>query len=392
MYTTKKVKADKTLELDGLAHEAGRVYSKVVSLIRKVKRKKGFWLSKSAVRKYMRLRDNHLHSQTVQAIIDSYFDSLKSYFRVSKSNPDTKPPKRTPYYFKVRWIQNGITFKDGVVRLSNGKGNAPITLKSDALPVYVELYFQRSCYYFSLVYKVHTPPKRETGKAVAIDMGEIHPIVSHDGEQTIIYNGREVRAIRQYLNKFKADIQSKMDRCKQRSNRWYRLKRIKTKILAKLNAQLKDADHKITSRFISDCLKAEADTIVIGKLKGIRDRAKFSKKSNQKVHQWAFARLQSMICYKAELVGLTVKFVSEAYTSQTCPKCGNRKKPTNRNYHCNHCGFEYHRDGVGAINIWNKVSGFIKGRQTSAALGSPVVGAMASPIGVRFHPHLCKSG
>ena len=383
MYTTKKVKADKTLELDELSHQAGRVYSKVVSLIRKVKRKKGFWLSKSAVRKYMRLRDNPLHSQTVQAIIDSYFDSLASYFRVSTSNPDAKPPKRTPYYFKVRWIQNGITFKDGGVRLSNGKGNAPITLKSDALPVYVELYFQRGCYYFSLVYKVHTPPKRETGKAVAIDMGEIHPIVSHDGEQTIIYNGREVRAIRQYLNKVKAHFQSKMDRCKQRSNRWYRLKRIKTEILAKLNAQLKDAEHKITSRFISDCLKAEADTIVIGKLKGIRDRAKFSKRSNQKVHQWAFARLQSMICYKAELVGLTVKFVSEAYTSQTCPKCGNRKKPTNRNYHCNHCGFEYHRDGVGAINIWNKVSGFIL---------SPVVGVMASPIGVRFHPHLCKSG
>ena len=168
-----------------------------------------------------------------------------------------------------------------------------------------------------------------------------------------------------------------MDRCKQRSNRWYRLKRIKTKILAKLNAQLKDADHKITSRFISDCIKAKADTIVIGKLKGIRNRAKFSKKSNQKVHQWAFARLTSMICYKAEMAGLKVKFVSEAYTSQTCPQCGNRKKPTNRNYHCNPCGFEYHRDGVGAINLWNKVSGFIL---------SPVVGVMASPIGVRFTP------
>ena len=69
--------------------------------------------------------------------------------------------------------------------------------------------------------------------------------------------------------------------------------------------------------------------------------------------------------------------------ARCCPKCGNRKKPTNRNYHCNHCGFEYHRDGVGAINIWNKVSGFIL---------NPVVGVMASPIGVRFHPHLCKFG
>ena len=383
MYTTKKMKAKPTPELDALAHEAGRVYSKVVSLIRKIKRKKGFWLSEKSVKKYMRLRGYNLHSQTVQAIIESYFDSLKSYFQVVKSNPDAKPPKRTPKFFKVRWKSSAISLKDGMLKLSNGKGGPPITLQSTVLPVYVEMYFQRGSYYFSLVYKVHTPPKRDTGKAVAIDMGEIHPIVSHDGQHTIIYNGRALRAIKQYINKFKAHIQSKMDRCINRSNRWYRLRRIKQKILAKLNAQLKDAEHKITSRFISDCIKAKADTIVMGKLKGLRKRAKFSKKSNQKVHQWAFARLQSMICYKAELAGLKVKFVSEAYTSQTCPSCGNRKKPTNRNYRCNHCGFAYHRDGVGAINLWNKVSGFIL---------SPVVGVMASPIGVRFNPHLCKHG
>ena len=383
MYTTKKIKVSPTSELDMLASESGRVYSKVVSLIRKVKRKKGFWLSQGAIQKYMRLRGYNLHSQTIQAIIESYFDSLKSYFRGVKSNPEAKPPKRTPHFFKVRWKSSAISLRDGILRLSNGKGNPPITLQSTVEPVYVEMYFQRGSYYFSLVYKVHTPPKHETGKTVAIDIGEIHPIVSHDGEQTIIYNGRALRAIKQYINKFKAYIQSKMDRCIKRSNRWYRLKRIKIKILAKLNAQLKDAEHKITSRFISDCLKAKADTIVIGKLKGIRQRAKFSKKSNQKVHQWAFARLQFMICYKAELAGLNIKFVSEAYTSQTCPSCGNRKKPANRNYHCNHCGFQYHRDGVGAINLWNKVSGFLL---------SPVVGVMASPIGVRFDWHLCKSG
>ena len=378
MHTTKKVKVNPSSELDALALESGRLYSKVVSYARTIHRKKGIWLSENAMQKCMRLRSYKLHSQTVQAVVSSYYDALKSYFRVVKSNPDAKPPKRTTRYFKVRWKSSAIRHKDGIVYLSNGKRRDPITLKSDALPVYVEMYFQRGNYYFSLVYKVQVPPKHETGKAIAIDMGEIHPIVSHDGEHTIIYNGREVRAIRQYLNKFKAYIQSKMDRCKQRSNRWYRLKRIKTKILAKLDAQIKDAEHKITSRFISDCIKAKADTIVMGDLKGIRKRAKFSKKSNQKVHQWAFARLQSMICYKAELAGLNIKFVSEAYTSQTCPKCGNRKKPTNRNYKCNHCGFQYHRDGVGAINIWNKVSGFLL---------RPVVGVMASPIGVRFHPH-----
>ena len=143
MYTTKKLKYNKTPELDTLAHESGRVYCKVISLLWKVKRKKGFWLSQGAVQKYMRLRGYNLHSQTVQAIIQSYFDSLKSYFGAVKSNPDAKPPTRTPHFYKVRWIQNGITFKGGVIRLSNGKGNVPITLRSDVKPAYVEMYFQR---------------------------------------------------------------------------------------------------------------------------------------------------------------------------------------------------------------------------------------------------------
>ena len=237
MHTTKKVKVNPSSELDAVALESGRLYSKVVSYARKIHRKKGIWLSEHAMQKCMRLRSSKLHSQTVQALVSSYYDALKSYFRVVKSNPDAKPPKRTTRYFKVRWKSSAIRHKDGMVYLSNGKRRAPITLKSDALPVYVELYFQRGIYYFSLVYKVSVPPKQETGKAVAIDMGEIHPIVSHDGEHTIIYNGREVRAMKQYMNKVKAHFQTKMDRCQQRSNRWYRLKRIKTKLLAKLAAQ-----------------------------------------------------------------------------------------------------------------------------------------------------------
>ena len=124
MYTTKKMKAKPTPELDALALEAGRVYSKVVSLLRKVKRKKGFWLSEKSVKKYMRLRGYHLHSQTIQAIIESYFDSLKSYFQAIKSNPDAKPPKRTPKFFKVRWKSSAISLKDGVLKIVKRQGQS----------------------------------------------------------------------------------------------------------------------------------------------------------------------------------------------------------------------------------------------------------------------------
>ena len=124
-----------------------------------------------------------------------------------------------------------------------------------------------------------------------------------------------------------------------------------------MTQQLNDAEHKITSRFISDCQRAKADTIVIGDLNGIRENIKYNKKSNQKLHQWAFSRIAQKITYKAELAGIIFVSESEAYTSQTCPKCGHRKKPSNRNYHCKQCDFKYHRDGVGAINLHKKVSG-----------------------------------
>ena len=173
-----------------------------------------------------------------------------------------------------------------------------------------------------------------------------------------------------------------MDRCQNRSKRWYPLLKAKRKTLDRLNAQIKEAGHKITSRFIADCQRVKADTIVIGDPRGIRERAKFSKKSNQKIHQWTFSWITQKICYKAALAGIRVIFQSEAYTSQTCPGCVHRKKPSHRAYHCQACGFKYHRDGVGAINLWSKVSGY---------LFYPVVGALAAPVGVRFRWHLCRS-
>jgi putative transposase len=43
--------------------------------------------------------------------------------------------------------------------------------------------------------------------------------------------------------------------------------------------------------------------------------------------------------------------VNEAYTSQTCSNCGERHKPKGRVFRCPACGFQSHRDAVGAANI-----------------------------------------
>ena len=84
------------------------------------------------------------------------------------------------------------------------------------------------------------------------------------------------------------------------------------------------------------------------------------------------------LTYKAERLGMEVFLQEESYTSRTCPACKYvRSKVTGRVFRCPKCGFVYHRDGVGAINIREKYLGQV-----------PVVGVMAPPTGLRFSPHV----
>ena len=139
--------------------------------------------------------------------------------------------------------------------------------------------------------------------------------------------------------------------------------------------------HKITSRFVSTCRERRIETIVLGDLTHIRQSINYGKRANQKLHQWAFSKFQNMITYKAKALGIKVDTEDEAYTSQTCPSCRHKKKPNNRAYRCTQCGWNGHRDVVGASNILTKYQGW---------LFNPVVGAVVSPVGIRYHPNLCR--
>ena len=65
MYLTEKIKVKPTPYLDALARESGRCYSKIVSLVRETHQRKGFWISKGSIQKYMRLRGYKLQAHSV---------------------------------------------------------------------------------------------------------------------------------------------------------------------------------------------------------------------------------------------------------------------------------------------------------------------------------------
>ena len=379
--------AKPTEQLDAINRLGGRIYSKTVSLAFKTHEQKGFWLSDTGLKKYLKFKQYPCQAHSVQAIIDDYCGARRSFFSNVKSNPKAKPPNKTRKFHTFTWRATGISYKRGKLRLSMGKGREPIWLSIDKkfyqnVPAEVSLVYNKNIkrYEFHASY-VMQPKKAKTksGTAVAVDMGEIHPIVSFDGIRSEIYNGREHRSKQRYQNKSKASLNRKLSRCKRGSQRWKKLKRAKNVTLAALQSQLRDMRHKITSRFVSTCHERKIETIVIGDIKHIRQSIDYGKKANQKLHQWAFSQIREMITYKAKAVGINVITEDEAYTSQTCPSCGHRKKPSRRTYHCSKCKWQGHRDIVGASNILTKYQGL---------LFNPVVGVVVSPRGVRFHPHL----
>ncbi len=75
-----------------------------------------------------------------------------------------------------------------------------------------------------------------------------------------------------------------------------------------------------------------------------------NRKVTQKLSNWNFGKMKDYLKYKLANVGIDFEEISEAYSSQTCPICGQRHKTSTRNYVCK-CGYHAHRDVHGAHNI-----------------------------------------
>lgn len=92
-----------------------------------------------------------------------------------------------------------------------------------------------------------------------------------------------------------------------------------------------------------------ANTVVVGNL---NSKFLFSGRLARSASDAAHSQFLSILSYKAANAGKTVKIVDEAYTSQTCYRCGKRQQIdlSEREYHCS-CGYSNNRDVNAALNI-----------------------------------------
>ena len=126
---------------------------------------------------------------------------------------------------------------------------------------------------------------------------------------------------------------------------------------------MKDTDHKLSREIVNTAKAHDISVIKLERLQNIRSTTRTSRKNNHSLHTWSFYRLATFVEYKAKLAGIKVEYVDPAYTSQICPICGSIQHAKDRNYICR-CGYQTHRDLLGAINIYNSTE-YIGNRYTA---------------------------
>lgn len=132
MYQVRRVNIGKTDQLDELALECGALYSRTVLFFWRTVRHKGLWLKPKHL---MRLFTSHkLHAHTADACVQAFFASLKSWReRKKQGDPDAHPPRRRKRYFRIEYKHSALKLQEGKLRLSNGKGNAPLLARGVSL-------------------------------------------------------------------------------------------------------------------------------------------------------------------------------------------------------------------------------------------------------------------
>jgi putative transposase len=182
---------------------------------------------------------------------------------------------------------------------------------------------------------------------LAVDLGERHIATSVEYANGVMKNprfyGTEVRGIRRHY----AWLRNRLGKRKLLQA----IRKIGHTERRKVNAIL----HKISRNIVEEA-KESAAVIVLGDLKGIRQK-KRGKRLNRIISNMPYFRLTKMITYKAQWEGIPICLIKENNTSKLCHRCGSEgKRPAQGLFQCPACELEYNADLNGAINLAKRFS------------------------------------
>ena len=123
----------------------------------------------------------------------------------------------------------------------------------------------------------------------------------------------------------------------------------------------KNSDHDqeypiITRKEVKTSLHSVGE-IIVGYNPEWKQSVNIGKKNNQKFVSIPFDTFIKQLEYKGKIAGITVRRITEEYTSQTCSRCGIVRKSNRKHrglYVCSECGLKINADVNASKNMLHK--------------------------------------
>jgi putative transposase len=295
---------------------------------------------------YQNLHNTKTAKQTIRKCLSDWSNfkkALNSYNKdKSKFLFKPKPPK-----YKEKLAQ--VIFYNETIKTRPLKENI-ITPTNNIFAVFSNKNFKQVIitpkafgFIIEISYEIENQKQKLNKKnSCHIDLGlnNLCSITSNQNLSPILINGRIVKSINQYYNKYPTKQNLK--------KRYFRLE---------------NYFHHTSKFIINYCIQNNIGTLVIGKNDGWKQNQNHGKKNNQNFQFVPFYLLLQKIQYKAELNGIDVIYTEESYTSK-CSFFDNEEmkhqeqylgKRKYRGLFVGNDGFAINADINGSFNIGRKV-------------------------------------
>jgi putative transposase len=336
------------------------------------------------------LRDSfwykNLPSQTAQEVLKQLHEGWKSFYRLKKTGgiENPKPPGYKHNNFNIRYLNNGFTVSEQMIRLCIPKNQKEYISKKYDMTVdflYIRIpekykgiegnikvieiipIQKSSRYEVSIIVELpQTLLKEDNGIYMAIDLGINNLITCHASTgKSMIISGRQLLSLNRYYDKEIGYYQSIAYAQQSAAGVKYPkdTKRIR-QMYKKRRKQVEHILHAATKQVMDFALQEDVSRIIIGDITHIRDGSKWGRVNNQKLHKWPFGKIINLLSYKAQDRGINIDMQEEKYTSQCSPHALEVSKEHARRSNRKHRGLyvveckAYNADCVGAYNILKK--------------------------------------
>lgn len=253
------------------------------------------------------------------------------------------------FSFRARDWTVSLTLLSGRERFPLGLGNYQRGKLKGKQPTSAQLCrHQNGQYFLHIQVKSTAPTPQDPTNVLGVDLGRVDIAHPSDGEA---WSGTDIRACRNRFAHRRAVLSRKATKGTRSTRR--RCRRLLARLSGRERRFQRYTNHCISKHLVETAVTKNA-ALALEDLTGIRERINHqrrTKSERRRGNSWAFYPLRQFVTYKARLVGVALRLVPAAYTSQMCHVCLHLGGRSGKRFACAHCGYTGDADFNAAQNI-----------------------------------------